>query len=60
MSLMTPSNSTGRPSSWRSQSVVTSSSSVAAGELRQTIALTLSAAANISPRMPGPEPVIEK
>ena len=42
---MTPRNPAGSPRSPRSQSSTTSSSSVAAGEVRQSIALTLSAAA---------------
>lgn len=51
-----PPKAPGRPTSWRSQSTTCSSSSVPAGELRHTMALTLSAAASISPRTPEPEP----
>ena len=60
VSLMWPWNPAGSPSIWRSQSQTRSSSSVAAGPDFQSMALTLSAAASVSPRMPGPEPVIAK
>ncbi len=60
VSLIVPSNSDGRPSSSRSQPSATSSSSTTAGEVRQSIPLTFSAAASSSPRIPGPEPVIAK
>ena len=46
--------------SCRSQSSATCSSSVAAGPVFQSIALTSSAAASISPRMPGMLLEIEK
>jgi len=48
----------GSPRICRSQSVATSSNSVAAGEACQTIALTLTAAVSISARTPGADPVI--
>src|SRR6266487_4475270 len=60
VSLITPNNGWGKPSIWRSQSSVTCSNSVAAGEVRQSIALTFNALQSISPRMPGPEPVMLK
>ena len=57
---MTPNRPAGRPSICRSQSSTTSSSSVAAGELRQSMPFTLKAAESISPRMPGVEDEIAK
>ncbi len=60
MSLITPWKVSGSPSMSRSQPSVTSSSSVCAGPLFQSMAFTLSAAASASPRIPGPEPVIPK
>ena len=60
VSLIVPAKSCGSPMKARSQSSATSSSSVAAGELFHTIALTFSAAASSSPRMPGPDPEIAK
>src|SRR5262249_7796392 len=57
---ITPLKFSGNPSSFRSQDNVTSSSAVAAGEVRHIIALTFNAAANISPRIPGAEPLIAK
>ena len=60
VSLMWPRNCGGSPIIWRSQSVTVSSSSVGAGPVFHSIALTLSPAASASPRMPGPEPVIAK
>ena len=60
VSLITPSNPGGSPTSWRSQSIVSSSSSVAAGELRHTMAFTFTAAASISPRIPGADPEMAK
>ena len=60
VSSMWPWNPSGRPTSSRSQSIVSSSSSVAAGPVRQSIAFTLSAAASSSARIPGSEPVIAK
>ena len=59
-SSMWPCSPSGRPSSWRSQSIVSASSSVAAGPVRQSIAFTLSAADRSSARMPGSDPVIAK
>ena len=60
VSLMVPVNAEGRPTKLRSHPSVTSSSSVAAGELFQTMAFTLSAAARSSPRIPGPDPETAK
>ncbi len=60
VSWMTPKRPAGRPSICRSQSRTTSSSSVAAGELRQSMPFTLKAAESISPRMPGVEEEIAK
>ena len=48
VSYMMPWNASGSPSSLRSQLSVTSSSSVAAGDVRHSIALTSSAAASAS------------
>ena len=50
----------GSPRSWASQSSTTCSSSVAAGEVSQAIAFTLSAAVRSSARIPGSEPVFAK
>ena len=50
----------GRPRSSRIHSSTTLSSSVAAGDVRQVIALTFSAAAAISPRSAGPLLVLPK
>jgi len=55
VSWMAPRNAGGRPSIWRSQSMTTSSSSVAAGEVCQFMALTPRPAESSSPRMAGPE-----
>ena len=55
-----PNQPAGRPISSATQASVRSSSSVAAGDVRHSIALTLSAAAISSPTMPGPLPVIPK
>ena len=60
VSWMTPKRGSGRPMAWRSQSRVTSSSSVAAGAVFQIIALALKAAASISPRIPGPDDELAK
>jgi len=60
VSLMCPWNAGGSASSWRSQSHTVCSSSVGAGPLRHSMALTLSAAVSVSPRMPGPEPEMAK
>jgi hypothetical protein len=60
VSWITPNRPSGRPRSCRSQSRTTVSSSVAAGDVRQSIPLTLRVAEIISPRMPGADEVIEK
>ncbi len=60
VSSMWPCQSPSRPISSQSHSIVSSSSSVAAGPVRQSIAFRLNAAARSSARMPGSEPVIEK
>ncbi len=60
VSLMVPWNAGGRPSISASQPRTCSSSSVAAGDERQTMAFTFSAAASISPRIPGADPVMAK
>ena len=60
VSLITPNSGSGSPTIWRSQSSATCSSSVAAGAVRQSIALTFSAAARVSPRIPGPDPLEAK
>jgi hypothetical protein len=57
---MTPSNAGGRPIRSRSQPSVTASSSVAEGEVRQSIACWFSADDRKSARMPGPLALIEK
>ena len=57
---MCPCHPRGRPSSCASQSSVTCSSSVAAGEVDHAIAFTLNAAISSSARMPGSEPVMPK
>ncbi len=59
-SVIWPNQPVGRPVSSASQRTVTCSSSVAAGEVRHSIALTLSAAAMVSPRMPGGDPLMPK
>jgi hypothetical protein len=60
VSAICPNQPAGRPSSSAAQRVVTASSSVAAGDVRHSMAFTFSAAAMVSPRMPGGEPVIPK
>ncbi len=57
---MWPRKSGGRSIIRASHSQTRSSSSVGAGPVRQSMALTFRAAASVSPRMPGPEPVMEK
>src|SRR5947209_10438297 len=57
---MMPSKSAGNPISCRSQSSATSSSSVEAGEVRQSIALVSKAAESSSPKMPGAEEEVAK
>ena len=60
VSSMWPWSPSGRPRSCRSQSSATSSSSVAAGEVRQSIAFTFSAAVRNSARIPGSLPEMAK
>ena len=60
VSVSSPSNATGRPSAWRSQSTTSSSSSVPIGDVRHSIAFWPKPAVSISPRMPGPEAVVAK
>jgi hypothetical protein len=55
VSLIVPSKPAGSPIAARSQPVVTRSSSVAAGPVRQSMAFTFSAAASSSPIMPAAE-----
>jgi hypothetical protein len=55
-----PCRPSGRPSSWRSQSTARSSTSVAAGEVLQSIPFTFIVAASSSARIPGSEPVFAK
>ncbi len=60
LSPMWPLNDSGNPNSWRSQSMVTSSSSCSAGDVRQRIPTWLSAADSSSARIPGSDPVLGK
>ena len=60
VSSICPCHPDGRPSSCASQSSVSSSSSVAAGEVAHPIALTFSVAISSSARIPGSEPVFAK
>jgi hypothetical protein len=60
VSLMMPNQPLPSPRSWRSQSMVSCSSSVAAGEVFHSIALTSSAAMSSSARMPGMDDEMEK
>ncbi len=55
---MWPCHSPGRPSSWPSHESVSSSSSVTAGEVRQSMPLAFIVAASSSARMPGCDAVI--
>ena len=57
---MAPKRGSGSPMAWRSQSSVTSSSSVAAGPVRHNIAFELKAAESSSPRMPGADDELAK
>ncbi len=57
---MTPSNVSGRPMRRRSQPITTASSSVADGDVRQSMACWFSAEATKSARTPGALAVIEK
>jgi hypothetical protein len=60
VSVLMPNHPSDKPSICRNQSVVTCSSSVAAGDVFQSIALTSSVAASISARMPGIEEEVAK
>jgi hypothetical protein len=60
VSLITPNHPGLSPSICRSQSSARCSSSVATGDVFQSIALTLSAAASISAITPGADPVVAK
>ena len=60
VSVICPNQPVGSPSSSAAQRSVTCSSSVAAGDVRHSIAFTFRAAAMVSPRMPGGEPVMPK
>ena len=60
VSVIMPNQPSPMPKSWRSQSVTTSSSSVATGDVRQSMPLRFSAAVTISPRMPGTDAVLAK
>jgi hypothetical protein len=57
---MTPSKSAGRPIRSRSHPIVTASSSVAAGDVRHSIACWFSAAERNSASTPGAEALIAK
>ena len=60
VSVICPNHGRAGRSARATQASVRSSSSVAAGEVRHSIALTLSAAQISSPTIPGPLPVIPK
>ena len=60
VSAISPNQLVGRPSISATHCRVRCSNSVAAGEVRHSMALTLSAAAISSPTIPGPEPLIPK
>jgi hypothetical protein len=60
VSSMWPCQPSGSPSSCRTQSTTRSSSSVDAGDARQTMATWFSAAAMSSARMPGSDDVTAK
>ncbi len=60
MSVIWPNHPSGSPSSSSTQASVRCSSSVAAGDVRHSIAFTFSAEAISSPTIPGPEPLIPK
>src|SRR5947209_13734862 len=60
VSRISPNQPAGKPSMSSTQASVRCSSSVAAGDVRQSMALTFSALAISSPTMPGPEPVMPK
>ena len=57
---MSPSNASGSPTACRSQPTTTPSSSVAIGDVRQSIAFWPIAAVSISPMIPGPDAVVPK
>ncbi|CAG0935882.1 hypothetical protein TFLX_04733 [Thermoflexales bacterium] len=60
VSMITPLNVSGKPTICRSQSNTTSSNSVADGEVRHNIPLTLRPAVSSSPKIPGSDPVVPK
>ena len=60
VSVIRPSKPSGSPSPWRSQSTTTCSSSVATGDVRQSIAFEPSPAVRNSPSMPAPDAVVAK
>ncbi len=60
VSLITPLNPAGSPIACRSQSVASSSISVAAGDVRQSMPLTLRVAIRSSARIPGADELIPK
>ena len=60
VSLMIPNHPSPSPSSWRSQSNVSCSSSVAAGDVFHSMAFVSSAAMSSSARMPGTDDEIAK
>jgi hypothetical protein len=60
VSVVIPNQPSPRPSIWRSQSVTSCSSSVAAGDVFQSIAFTSSVAVSISARMPGTDDDVAK
>jgi hypothetical protein len=60
VSWIIPNQPAGRPIQSRSQPIVTCSSSVAAGDVFQTMPLPFSAAASISPSIPGPGALLAK
>ena len=60
VSVVIPNHPSPNPSIWRNQSVATSSSSVAAGDVFHNIAFTSSVAINNSARMPGTDDDVAK
>ena len=60
LSLMCPSKLSGSPIICSSHRQTTHSSSVAAGEVRQSMALTLIPAVSISPKIPAADPELVK
>ena len=60
VSVISPSNSGGRPRAWRIQSITTCSSSVPTGLVRHSIGLEFRTDVSISPMIPGPEAELAK